>query len=297
MRVLFVGMNDWANIAHRLAFSLCRAGHDARVLVLQSHSFTYDDAHAVALPSTKAACAWAEMGMVDWCISSGDGDYQTYFALLNHLPKIANLATMHVGTAYRVGHVDYNKVDAARFKCRLIGGDLFRFVEDTAKAFPIFAPPHDVFDRLPMLRGPVRFAHAPSRRSVKGTGAVLAAVPDVDVLEKLPFRVCMQRRLQAHVYIDQLNDLGGFGAAAVEALATGAAVLGSTVHIGPAVDAFYERPPIVEVTPQTLGAVVARLRADPEHVTALRAASLAWAQRVATPGAIGAYVARQLASV
>lgn len=293
-RILFIGENDWAHMAHRIARSLCHAGHEARVCVARPHVFGYSDSDFVALSTWDATRAWVRQAPVDWYISSGDGNYDAFFKMVTQLPAARAQATMHVGTAYRTAYTEYNKIDEQRFACRIIGGDLYRFAEGAPGAFPMFAPPHVVLDKLPLCPDPVRFAHAPSRRSVKGTASIVEAVPDVEVLEGLPFHVCMQRRMRCHGYIDQLNDLGGYGAAAVEALATGAVVLGSTSNISVAVDTFYERPPIVEVTRETLGVVATTLRAQPERVAQLRARSLAWAQRVAAPAAVGAYVARHL---
>lgn len=295
MRVLFVGSYDWANVVNRVARGMNATAEDkiARVFTLNRHPYGYDE-DLFADPDELRA--WGRGA--DWIISSGDGDYVTFSEILERLSlkKSAKMATVHVGSAYRETPDVYNDLDKKLFDLCFIGGDLYRLRGDQT-AVPFFAPPHEVLETLPTLEGPVRVCHTPSNPSVKGTAQVIKELPQAEVLTGLPFKECAQRRAGYHIYIDQINDLGGFGAAACEALASGCVVVGSTAKIVEKVDQFYPRPPIVEATSENLERIVDNLCADPDRVQQLRRASLDWAQTNGSPIAVGQYWLKQLQAV
>ncbi|HKD34976.1 MAG TPA: hypothetical protein VKB73_16180, partial [Gaiellaceae bacterium] len=73
----------------------------------------------------------------------------------------------------------------------------------------------------------LRVAHAPSKRSVKGTDAVLAAIEslaargvpiELDLIEGVPNREARLRYAAAHVVVDQLR-IGWYGMLAIESMA------------------------------------------------------------------------------
>src|SRR5205085_5111075 len=80
----------------------------------------------------------------------------------------------------------------------------------------------------PVEPGPVlRIAHAPSKRAVKGTAGVLAAVDslrargapvELDLIEGVPNREARLRYAAADVVIDQLK-VGWYGMLAIESMA------------------------------------------------------------------------------
>lgn len=232
----------------------------------------------------------------DWVISAGDGDYQTFCAILDNLPtrKTCRTATMHVGSAYRENPAVYNTMDAVMFHRRFVGGDLFRLATEGPETVPFFAPAHAVIDAVADLPQQIVPCHASSHRGVKGTSRIERAVPDIVVLEGLSWRECTRRRAGFPIYVDQINDLGGYGAAAVEAMAAGCAVVGSSVNIPRAVDAFYAPPPIIEASETDLADVVAHWRRSRSELQERRKESLAWAQAVASPVATGRYWLRYL---
>ncbi len=295
MRVLFLGYVDWANVSNRVARGMnAFAGEKiARVCTLSSHSYGYAEDRL----TFEDLQEWASSA--DWIISTGDGNYGAFRGLLASLPLSSDvkIATAHVGKAYREHHQDYNGWDVG-LNLRFIAGDLYRFAgEGRPKAVPYFAPPDEVFSQLPVLGDTIKVCHAPSTPSVKGTSGVVDAVPDAEVFTGLSFEECVRRRSAHHIYIDQINDLGGFGAAACEALASGCVVVGSTAKIVEEVDRYYPRPPIVEVTSENLKEVMEDLRNDLDSVQGLREASLAWAQKYASPVAVGRYWLKQLQAV
>lgn len=295
MKILFAGAYDWANVSNRVARGInAAAGRQiARVLTVGGpHPFGYEEDRL----SWAEAAAWARD--VTWLISTGDGDYTTLRTIIDRLalPNGLRVATAHVGSAYRTAYEVYNIADHnIGFDRRFIGGDLYRFAADDPRAVPYFAPPHQVTETIEPL-DVARIAHSPSSRAVKGTAEVLAALVDldVDILEGLTFDECARRRARCAIFVDQINDLGGYGASAVEALSVGCVTLGSTKHIHPHVANFYPAPPIIDVTPQTLRAEVDALLSNRTELAELRQASHQWALACASPTAVGNYWLRYL---
>jgi hypothetical protein len=294
MRVLFIGVCDWANIANRVArgMNACVGAQIARVYTEKPHSFGYLE-DRMSWPELRVAAMTA-----DWILAAGDGAYGPFYTICKRLtfkPDV-RFATVHVGTAYRENYKTFNAIDTF-FARRFIGGDLYRFAAGDKNAVPFCASAECWAEQyIPIVAElPVRACHATSSRSVKGT-TLIETLPGVEILEGLSFDECMRRRGGSHIYIDQINDLGGFGAAAVEAMAAGCAVLGSQRNIESSVDAFYPRPPIVEVTATTIGAELEALRADRERLNDLRQRSWEWARDVARPASVGAYWLKHLGS-
>ena len=83
--------------------------------------------------------------------------------------------------------------------------------------------------------GPIRIAHSPTNRSLKGTDAVIAAVAqlrtrgvavELDLIERATWRDCLTRKAQADIFIDQF--WLGYGLSAIEAWAMGIPVIAGT---------------------------------------------------------------------
>lgn len=78
---------------------------------------------------------------------------------------------------------------------------------------------------------PVRVAHAPTNRRVKSTGLILKAAERVsrrqqlvfDLIEDVPWKVCLSRKSLSHLFIDQLKL--GYGNNAIEAWVFGIPVI------------------------------------------------------------------------
>ena len=291
MRILFVGAADWANASNRIARSInaVAGSRIARVLTLQGpHPFGYDEDRPTADEVFAAAPS------VEWVISTGDGSYEHLEHVLQHVPfrRDIKLATAHVGSAYRNASNYYNKTDQEYgFLIQFLGGDLFRFNPENPRAVPYFVPPHQIPSSIVPLTAPVRIAHSPSSRSIKGTNEILHALSDfhVDLIEKVSFAECNRRRAAAHIFIDQLNDLGGYGAAAIEALACGCATLSSTRNIHPKVCSFYPPPPILDIDHDSLRDTVTDLSTNLSRLQELRLRSHRWTTEHASPIAVGTY--------
>jgi glycosyltransferase involved in cell wall biosynthesis len=115
----------------------------------------------------------------------------------------------------------------------------------------------------------LRVAHAPSKRAVKGTDAVLAAIQslrsrgvaiELDLIEGVPNREARLRYAAADVVIDQLR-IGWYGMLAIEAMALAKPVV---VHLDEQAaaetdEAFGLELPLVRASEQTLADVLAGL--------------------------------------
>ena len=119
------------------------------------------------------------------------------------------------------------------------------------------------YDPTPISRnGKVRIVHAPTKRTVKGTEAVIAACEqlpvELDLIENVRHNEAVERYRQADIVVDQLK-VGWYGVFAIEGMALGKPVV-AFLH-DEAVErterAFGVEVPIVSATEETL---VERLR-------------------------------------
>ena len=115
----------------------------------------------------------------------------------------------------------------------------------------------------------LRIAHAPSKRAVKGTDAVIAAIEslqergapiELDLIEGIPNREARFRYAKADVVIDQLR-IGWYGMLAIEAMALAKPVV---VHLDEEAaaetdSAFGLELPLIRATPETLADVLTGL--------------------------------------
>ncbi len=148
-------------------------------------------------------------------------------------------------------------------------------------------------DWEPRIREPdriVRIAHAPSKRAVKGTEAVLAAVAtlraegapvELDLIEGTPHAEARRRYEEADVIVDQLR-IGWHGLFAIESMALGKPVV---CHLeaearAETEDAWGIRCPIVSATEDTLAARLRELVAEPARLPELGRDGRAYVEQV-----------------
>jgi hypothetical protein len=136
----------------------------------------------------------------------------------------------------------------------------------------------------------LRVAHAPSKRGVKGTEAVLSAVEalrsrgapiELDLIEGVPNREARRRYAAADVMIDQLR-IGWYGMLAIESMALAKPVV---VHLDEAAaaeteEAFGLELPLVRADERTLEGVLAGLVERRAELPELGRRSRAYAERV-----------------
>jgi glycosyltransferase involved in cell wall biosynthesis len=119
------------------------------------------------------------------------------------------------------------------------------------------------YDPTPVSHnGTVRIVHAPTKRAVKGTDAVIAACEqlpvELDLVENVRHDEALERYRRADIVVDQLKT-GWYGVFAIEGMALGKPVV-TYLHdeaIARTEQAFGVPVPIVSATPATL---VERLR-------------------------------------
>lgn len=79
---------------------------------------------------------------------------------------------------------------------------------------------------------PLRIAHAPTNRQVKSTALLIQAVDrlkadgldvELDLIERVPWTVCLERKAKADIYFDQV--ILGYGCNALEAWGMGIPVI------------------------------------------------------------------------
>lgn len=120
---------------------------------------------------------------------------------------------------------------------------------------------------------PMRIFHAPNHRNCKGTDYLLAAVEnlksegfkiELDLVERVPRHIILDRMKQAHVVFDQL--LCGYGMTALEGMALGRIVI-SGENWGPTLKPFismaaYKECPIHWASPQTVVDVLRKINRE-----------------------------------
>ena len=136
----------------------------------------------------------------------------------------------------------------------------------------------------------LRVAHAPSKRAVKGTDTVLAAVEslrargapiELDLIEGVPNREARQRYGAADVVIDQLR-IGWYGMLAIESMALAKPVV---VHLDDEAAAETEETfglelPLIRADERNLADVLERLIETRESLPELGRRSRVYAERV-----------------
>lgn len=116
----------------------------------------------------------------------------------------------------------------------------------------------------------VRIVHAPTKRALKSTDALIAAVDrlskrypvDLDIIEGLSWKECLERKAHGDILFDQT--LYGFGANAIEAWAMGIPVIAGCQdekHLA-AMKSDYGEPAFVEATEDTIEQALEPLVAD-----------------------------------
>lgn len=135
----------------------------------------------------------------------------------------------------------------------------------------------------------IRVTHIPSNNWFKGTELIaptLEALQEVGTLDYFPLQQIAHNKMptklgEADIVLEQFR-LGSYGATAVEAMAAGRVVIG---HVIPAVREHVEHTtglelPIVEATPDTLGATLSELIDSPDRLRELGDQGMAYATAV-----------------
>jgi glycosyltransferase involved in cell wall biosynthesis len=298
MKIVFLGENDWANTSNRIARTINSLGcaMQARAVTVIPHKFGYPEDVVIARDGEDVARE--AVRDADWIISSGDGKYDILKDLIARLGlrnRTFRLGTQHFGTAYRTNPKEYDRLDFEwGFERRFFACDLYRFAFNDPRARVFIQPQETILERLPVFIPPVRFCHSPSRRTTKGTEAILSLFAGMqseghhvlfELIENVNFAECNERMKRNHVLVDQLDsNIGGFGSAAMEALASGLAVVSYYGKVVREVERWLPLPPIVNVDSESkLQEEVLRIINDEDYLAQIRSSGLAWAQQYLNP--------------
>jgi hypothetical protein len=142
------------------------------------------------------------------------------------------------------------------------------------------------YDPAPLSHnGKVRIVHAPTKRAVKGTEAVIAACEqlpvELDLVENVRHNEAVERYKRADIVVDQLKT-GWYGVFAIEGMALGKPVV-TYLHDEAVVrteQAFGVDLPIVSATPETLVERLRPLVESAEERQRIGEASRAYVERV-----------------
>jgi hypothetical protein len=185
------------------------------------------------------------------------------------------------------------------------------FVPATNLAFTRERPKTVMVGATPDSIGPLVVGHLPSSAATKGTALIRQGLEasilrarlrpntlEVIIGEPATFShtEATDLRRRFHVYVDQMNaEIGGFGASAVEAMAIGATVIADVRNVPLAVERFFKRPPIKQVSDEhDLEEAVWQLCTQPTLLADLRRNAWDWACNVAGYEAHGRYVLQHL---
>lgn len=146
-----------------------------------------------------------------------------------HLPRRPFVLHFH-GTGFRT-YPKQHIAEMRRWHCLGLVStlDLWLLAPDRTEWLPC---PVQRRPRTIRNDGMVRIAHAPTNREVKGTAAFLAAIErlqeeglpvELDLIEGVTWRECLQRKAQADIYYDQVQL--GYGNNAIEAWGMGIPVV------------------------------------------------------------------------
>lgn len=138
----------------------------------------------------------------------------------------------------------------------------------------------------PREPGPLRIAHAPTKRAVKGTPSILRAIEalghraELILIENQSHQHTIEQCARADLLIDQLR-IGWYGGLAVEAMCMGIPVIAhinddDLTHIP---RAMAHELPIIRATPSTIQSTLTQLIADQDALPELAATSRTFAQR------------------
>lgn len=185
--------------------------------------------------------------------------------LMNTLPHSRHwtgppIVLHHHGTRFRTGHAVLARQARSMGAIQLVSTVDLALLEPDTSWLP------SPFD-LTVLAGlrslgnhPIRIAHAPTNRSVKGTEMVISAVKELmprysiefDLIEGVSWSECLRRKGQADIFVDQL--ILGYGGNAVEAWAMGQPVVAGVVdpNVRAAMVERWGGLPFLEATPATL---------------------------------------------
>lgn len=234
---VFTGVYDCANSANRISRAIDTfLGYSAcRVRISAGHPFGYREDDC-SIDDAIEHLSRSDVPIVFTCGCSA-GDYASLRSIISK--RRATVGVFHIGTEFRKNSKSMNVNDRKhRAKLRFISPDSMHLSNGFGNIYQHAIEPS--VNQSPALDDarPIRIAHSPSKRSTKGTDAIIKAINSIPaqheelfefrIIEGLSYEDCSRVRAESDIFICQMNpEIGGFGYSAVEACASGMAVISS----------------------------------------------------------------------
>lgn len=265
MKISFIAENDWANVLTEYSYCLNKHSEDleSKSICLKKHPFNYNIQHdydlsVCSLEQLKEARQFLEDS--DVIVFGEEGAMQpTNFKVLEiykHVLKIdlfnsnKKLIIWHPGSHYRNNPSFYNNHPLrSRIHKHLYAMDLYRLSPQSENDMPLhtyqyydFSYDTYINNFQSKLNFPRTILHIPSISSVKGTSLINKCISECNLdkkkfiyktLHNIPHSEVIKEKEQSIFYVDQLNSLGGYGVAAIEALYNSNLTFSTSCNIAP----------------------------------------------------------------
>lgn len=262
MKISFIAENDWANVLTEYAYCLNKHSKniEAKSICLNKHSFNYTIQHDYDLSDCTYDQGLEAQKFVfesDIIIFGEEGAMQpTNYKVLEIYKQILGIDLLtsdkklliwHPGSHYRQNPNFYNNHPLRnRIHKHLYAIDLYHLSPESNKDEPLhtyqyynFSVKNFMDDFKNKLSNPHRvILHIPSNTNVKGTSLINKCISNLNLptdkfqyktLTKTPNSEVLEEKKKSIFYIDQVNPMGGYGVAAVEAFFRGNLVF-CTIH-------------------------------------------------------------------
>ena len=248
MKISFIAENDFANVLTEYSHCLNKHSNDiqSKSICYRPHSFDYTIHHDYDLENCNAeqgleAKEWVKDSDVVIFGEEGHPLEQTYrtlreFSTLLNIDLINSgkkLIIWHPGSLYRQNHQFYNEHPLRdKIHKHLYAFDLYKVSNRKVNDIPFLVYSYIDFNKEELisnfkskLASPQKtILHIPSNPKIKGTVAItnqLSTTPsnfEFRTINGIPHPKVIEYKTKSLFYIDQFNNIGTYGVAAIEAL-------------------------------------------------------------------------------
>jgi hypothetical protein len=248
MKISFIAENDWANVLTEYAYCLNTHNKniEAKSICFRPHRFNYPlqhnyDLHFCSEEQKLEAKQFLEESDVIIFGEEGHPLEPTYRALrefsnllgLDLINSNKKLCIWHPGTHYRTNSEFYNTHPLkSKIHKHLYAFDLYELSNKTDVDLPFLVYNYVDFNKEQLItnfKNKLKadkkiICHIPSNPSVKGTDIINKSMVDLSndlsffTTTSIPYAEVIKHKSRSLFYIDQFNNLGTYGVAAVEAI-------------------------------------------------------------------------------
>ncbi len=248
MKISFIAENDWANVLTEYACCLNKHSNDikAKSICFRPHPFNYllqhdYDLHSCSEEQKLEAKQFLEESDVIIFGEEGHPGESTYRTLrefsnllgLDLINSGKKLCIWHPGTHYRTNSEFYNNHPLKdKIYKHLYAFDLYKLSNKTDIDLPFLVYNYINFNKEQLItnfKNKLKadkkiICHIPSNPSIKGTDVINKSMVDLSnnlsffTTTNIPYAEVIKHKSRSLFYIDQFNNLGTYGVAAVEAI-------------------------------------------------------------------------------